>query len=544
MEENLQQLSLTHAQSHEGQFPAPFYPSNNHVRTPVSGQLIERPPQSIGYFTPESASTFANYFPSRQLELQRGTFTPAASDLRPSYFSAAATPGALDGSISASSQVGRTNAAKLLADPVALELRLRSLQQQRHANGSHLQQFQPHLQTNLNLYRHHLGGYADMAALQQALASGVLLGNNMMPPQMPMYTGQLNYPMLDAPHSSRQEVHRTSVISALLSEFKASASRQDKDSKNQHHQHNQYSQPARQWHLRDVEGHVAEFCGDQQGSRFIQNKLEQANSDEKEMVFKEIMPDLVALMQDVFGNYVVQKFFDHGDMRQKAEMANAMKGNLFKLSKQMYACRVVQKAIDHILTTQRVELINELKYDIVELSTNMNGNHVIQKAVEAIPASQIPFMITAFSNHCHDLSTHMYGCRVIQRVLEYCDESVKREILDKLHAADDLIDDQYGNYVTQHMIEYGNEQDKKLVNQTLIKNIIHFSTHKFASNVVEKCFEFADEQTKQDMMMAIVDHIGPQGNGLTHFSRDQFGNYVIRELCSISLLVMLLVVKN
>jgi len=47
---------------------------------------------------------------------------------------------------------------------------------------------------------------------------------------------------------------------------------------------------------------------DQYGSRFIQQKLETASSEEKDMVFSEIMPQAaLTLMTDVFGNYVVQK---------------------------------------------------------------------------------------------------------------------------------------------------------------------------------------------------------------------------------------------
>jgi len=86
-----------------------------------------------------------------------------------------------------------------------------------------------------------------------------------------------------------------------------------------------------------------EFSGDQHGSRFIQQKLENANSDEKEQIFREILPNSLQLMTDVFGNYVIQKFFEHGNQSQKKVLANQMKGHILDLSLQMYGCRVVQK---------------------------------------------------------------------------------------------------------------------------------------------------------------------------------------------------------
>lgn len=48
-------------------------------------------------------------------------------------------------------------------------------------------------------------------------------------------------------------------------------------------------------------------------------------------------------MMDVYGNYVVQKCFEHGQQLQKAALAAQMKPRIFELSTQMYGCRVVQK---------------------------------------------------------------------------------------------------------------------------------------------------------------------------------------------------------
>ena len=48
-------------------------------------------------------------------------------------------------------------------------------------------------------------------------------------------------------------------------------------------------------------------------------------------------------MTDVFGNYVIQKFFEHGNQQQKKVLASQMKGRILELSMQMYGCRVVQK---------------------------------------------------------------------------------------------------------------------------------------------------------------------------------------------------------
>ena len=100
--------------------------------------------------------------------------------------------------------------------------------------------------------------------------------------------------------------------------------------------------------LRDLANHIVEFSQDQHGSRFIQQKLERASPNEKQMVFHEILPAAYSLMTDVFGNYVIQKFFEFGSPDQKHRLANCIRGHVLPLALQMYGCRVIQKALECI----------------------------------------------------------------------------------------------------------------------------------------------------------------------------------------------------
>lgn len=81
--------------------------------------------------------------------------------------------------------------------------------------------------------------------------------------------------------------------------------------------------------LHEIEGHFVEFSKDQYGSRFIQQKLEEeATPNDKDLVFCEIYPEAYTLMTDVFGNYVIQKFFEYGTTEQKRKLGEALKGHV------------------------------------------------------------------------------------------------------------------------------------------------------------------------------------------------------------------------
>lgn len=77
---------------------------------------------------------------------------------------------------------------------------------------------------------------------------------------------------------------------------------------------------------------------------FIQQKLGPATSDEKEFNFNNIIThNALPLIQDVFGNQVIQKLFAHGTQIQKTASANTMDGHVLRIPLPMYWCHVVQR---------------------------------------------------------------------------------------------------------------------------------------------------------------------------------------------------------
>ena len=85
------------------------------------------------------------------------------------------------------------------------------------------------------------------------------------------------------------------------------------------------------WSVTMIEGNIVSFCRDQHGSRFLQQQLEVASQDEKELIFSEVLPEALDLMTDVFGNYVMQKLFEHGCADQCDSLLSVLCGNVVKL---------------------------------------------------------------------------------------------------------------------------------------------------------------------------------------------------------------------
>lgn len=311
---------------------------------------------------------------------------------------------------------------------------------------------------------------------------------------------------------------------------------------------------SKKFELKDIVGHFVEFSGDQYGSRFIQQKLEAATATEKQMVFKEISPNALHLMTDVFGNYVIQKFFEHGTAEQKKVLGEVLQGNVLSLSLQMYGCRVVQKALEVISFEQQGKVVRELEGHVLKCIKDQNGNHVIQKVIEQVPANLVLFIIETFEGKVFSLATHPYGCRVIQRILEHCSSQQRQKMVNDpilgpgivaqlnvlkelLASTSDLVVDQYGNYVIQHVLEHGKKEDKKEIIRHLSGQILKLSQHKFASNVIEKCVQFGSKEDRNIIFKEVV-ATEPKNKSkpipLEIMMKDPFANYVVQRIIDVS----------
>ncbi|CAA6662628.1 unnamed protein product [Spirodela intermedia] len=289
------------------------------------------------------------------------------------------------------------------------------------------------------------------------------------------------------------------------------------------------SSRSKNFELSSIVGHAVEFSVDQFGSRFIQQKLETASLEGKNKIFPEIFSHARALMTDVFGNYVIQKFLEHGDENHRKQLASQLTGHVLSLSLHMYGCRVIQKALEVTDVDQQTQLVSELQGSVMRCVCDQNGNHVIQKCIERVPQDRIQFILSAFHGHVVPLSVHPYGCRVIQRVLEHCSDAKSQSLLmdEILQAVFSLAQDQYGNYVIQHVLQRGSRQERSAIIDRLAGQIEILSQQKFASNVVEKCLTFGTPEERRRMVNEMLGSTD-ENEALVAMMKDQFGNYVVQ----------------
>lgn len=215
----------------------------------------------------------------------------------------------------------------------------------------------------------------------------------------------------------------------------------------------------------------------------------------------------------------------------------------------MYSCRVIQKAVETLKDDYLFELIEEFRGHILQLIEDQNGNHVCQKLIESLTkrcklsaqddfvySRNIEFIIDDVIGNILRLSCHPYGCRVLQRILEHCVRPQVNLVLDEISKVkDSLLGDQYGNYVIQHVLQYGRVEDREGILDLVLEpgnGILKLSQEKFASNVVEKLLKYGNAEQRRKILVEMLKEVEDGEEGASSvvivMVRDPYANYVVQ----------------
>jgi len=261
--------------------------------------------------------------------------------------------------------------------------------------------------------------------------------------------------------------------------------------------------------------------------------LNSATSEQLWSTFTHLKADFVDVCQDVFGNYVAQKYLELGSDELRREVVETLKPYITSLSLGTYGCRVVQKLLECVSWEQKQVVVQQFTGSIIEFVFDKNGNHVVQMLIRCLGVREIGFIEEEIVGHTLSLAIHPYGSRVIQRLLEKVSRIEAQLLLSEIKQQTvALSKNQYGNYIIQWIIKHCAMERRDIV-QKLKGRVAKLSRDKYASNVVEQVFKWSSQAIIRDMADELFQDFSA-GEGtypvLAAIVCDQFGNYVIQTL--------------
>ena len=265
---------------------------------------------------------------------------------------------------------------------------------------------------------------------------------------------------------------------------------------------------------------------DQAGCRFLQKKLEDEPQIATSFFYPAIIPYVLPLVKDPFGNYLIQKLCYTLSPEQILQLLKILSTNILDIGSNSHGTRVIQHIINFLKTPELIQyFITIIQPYVIPLLKELNGTHIIQKFNTDYPSySKIINKIVI--DNCESLATHRHGCCVLQKYLDSPDESMKRNLINSLiDKCLVLIIDQFGNYVMQSVLLLNDVDASNAIASKLLENAAYYSKHKYSSNVVEKCFDFCDEDARKKLIKVLS-----KAEVMNDLIVDEHGNYVIQKV--------------
>ena len=264
---------------------------------------------------------------------------------------------------------------------------------------------------------------------------------------------------------------------------------------------------------------------DQAGCRFLQEKLEKDPITTTEHFFKAIIPYVLPLTKDPFGNYLIQKLFYYLSPDQIKKIMEIVSSTILDIGSNSHGTRVIQHLINFLSNKELVDFfLIKIKPYVIPLLKELNGTHIINKFLNDHPecADEINKIIV---DNCSLLATHRHGCCILQKMIEGTDKKLKESLINNL--IDNcfvLIIDQFGNYVMQSILLLNENKFSSAIAMKICDNILYYSKHRYSSNVIEKCFDFCGKKERKKLIEKImVPEI------ISELILDEHGNYVVQK---------------
>lgn len=156
---------------------------------------------------------------------------------------------------------------------------------------------------------------------------------------------------------------------------------------------------------------------DQWGCCVLKKCLDRSEGDMKERILESVAKHVFDLVQDAFGNYVVQhlilnKVAGSTPNPNMSRLIDGLKGHVFELSLQKYSSNVLEKCLANSTDKDRNKIINEIlnppdnqkpSEAVHRLLFHQFGNYVFQQALEVSKDPQFSLLIEHSKQHIQEL---------------------------------------------------------------------------------------------------------------------------------------------
>ncbi|KAG9233476.1 armadillo-type protein [Amylocarpus encephaloides] len=160
--------------------------------------------------------------------------------------------------------------------------------------------------------------------------------------------------------------------------------------------------------------HCVDVGTHRHGCCVLQRCIDHASGEQKAWLIRQISNNAYVLVQDPFGNYVVQYILDLNEPIFTEPLVAMFQGRVGQLSKQKFSSNVIEKCLRCAQEPSKDMLIEEMLQpaELDRLLRDSFANYVIQTALDYANPSMKARLIDAIRPHLPAIRTTPYGRRI------------------------------------------------------------------------------------------------------------------------------------
>eukprot|EP01059_Diplonema_ambulator_P001573 TRINITY_DN11339_c0_g1_i1.p1 TRINITY_DN11339_c0_g1~~TRINITY_DN11339_c0_g1_i1.p1 ORF type:complete len:412 (+),score=168.78 TRINITY_DN11339_c0_g1_i1:56-1291(+) len=279
--------------------------------------------------------------------------------------------------------------------------------------------------------------------------------------------------------------------------------------------------------LSAIAGQFATFALTSAGSRALIDALRTTPAATLVEVIPKLIDDMqefVGLVTHKHGSEVVREVIEVANQEQREQLLEMACVDIVEIAESSFGCEVLLQLVEAV---PEGPVIKKVVAAMAENIYQVMISHTARKLVVKVLSKQYSADVMgvfeeAVVGNLLQIAKESKGCVTMKRCIDLASKEFRKVLQDYIVAyADELIPDQYGNYLMQHVID--TQEAAAVVADKICAKMIMYSTNKMGSHVIEKCMQMGSEATVDKLVKKML-----EPENLEMIIKDQYGNYIVQ----------------
>ncbi|CAD6264182.1 unnamed protein product [Miscanthus lutarioriparius] len=261
--------------------------------------------------------------------------------------------------------------------------------------------------------------------------------------------------------------------------------------------------------------HILELSLQMYGCRVVQKVLEVVDMDRKIDIVHELKNYVLKCIGDQNGNHVIQKCIECVPEDRIPFVIDPILSQILVLCTHQYGCRVIQRVLEHCHdpVTQSA-IMNKIVQQTFHLTDDKFGNYVVQHVLEHGKPEERSSIIEKLSGQVVILSKQKFASNVIEKCLAFGTpeerDSLIGEIISSGQTFQELMKDQFGNYVVQRVLQTCDDKYLEMILSSIKLHLNELKNYTYGKHIVARVEKLIVTGEKRARMASLsVQHQQP-----------------------------------